>query len=146
LYNERTEFASVFCHYIYIHLQIRRRIRSVSAILPIEMKSELDSMVDDMQKSLRKQNEEFQQDMKWELKGMRNDDPHHDFKTDVREMKKDFRQDVEDIQEHIKNTVDILTDKMDIKIELLKDRTDVELSAAIGEIIQQAKKSDVTVE
>lgn len=111
-----------------------------------EMKLELDSIVGDMQENLRKQNEEFLQDVKWELKGMMNDDPHHELKTDIREMKKDFRQDIESIQEHMKNTVDILTDKMDIKIELLKDRADVELKAAIGEIIQQAKNSDVDLE
>ncbi len=105
-----------------------------------DMKSQLDSMVEDMQKNFRKQNDEFHQDMKWELKGMMTDDPNHGFKTDARELKKDLLNDIDGIQEYLKNTAEILSDKMDIKIELLKDRTEVELSAAIGEIIAQAKE------
>ena len=96
-----------------------------------------------MHKSIRQQTEEFQQDIKWDLEGVANDDPHREIQTDVRELKKEFQHDISEMQEHMKNTIEILSDKMDIKFELLKDRSDVELTAAIGEIIQQAKNDEL---
>ncbi len=111
-----------------------------------EMKSEIDTLMADMHQSIRKQTEEIQKDIKWELEGIGNDDPNRELQTDVRELKKDFEQEISEMQEHMKNTMEILNDKMDIKFELLKDRSEVELTAAIGEIIQQARESDANVE
>jgi hypothetical protein len=110
-----------------------------------EMKSELDTLVSDMQKSLREQTVEFQQDVEWDLKGIGNDDPSHEFETGARDLKKELSNDISEMQDQIRTTIENLGDKVDTKIDILKDLSEMELKMTLDGIIEQAKNDELPV-